>query len=406
VPIFTFMNKLDRPSLDPMALLDELESVLGIRAYPMAWPLGDGELFRGVFDRRARQVHFFQRVAGGAYRAPLEVVDLTDPAIREQMNESTYRRVCDEIHLLDEAGESFDEAAVRAGALTPVFFGSALSNFGVQLLLDGFLDHSPPPGPRAAAGGPIEPTRPQFSGFVFKIQSNMDPRHRDQIAFIRICSGRFTRDMKAVHARTGETVRLSSSHKIFARERETVDEAYPGDVIGLVGHPEFLIGDTLTEDRSIVYDAIPRFAPEHFAYLRCDKTIQTKRFRAGLDHLLQEGVVQAFRLPASNAPVLAAVGPLQFEVLQYRLESEYGAETRLESTPWTLVRWVEPGVEVPEGDLPTGCRVAEDDAGRTVILFSESWAYDLFVRRHPEVPLASKPIEEVDDSSARARARR
>jgi peptide chain release factor 3 len=407
IPIFTFMNKLDRPSLDPLELLDEIERVLGIRAYPMTWPLGSGEDFRGVYDRRVREVHFFQRVPGGAYRAPLTVVDPSDPAVREQMDPASYERVLEEIHVLDGAGEEFSPDSVRSGDQTPVFFGSAVNNFGVQLLLDGFLELSPPPGARMSADGPVEPTRPAFSGFVFKIQSNMDPRHRDQIAFVRVCSGRFARDMKAIHARTGNVVRLSSSHKIFARERETVDEAFPGDVVGLVGHSEFAIGDTLTEDPAIVYEAIPRFAPEHFAYLHCAKTTHAKRFRAGLEHLLQEGVVQAFRFPAAPLPVLGAVGPLQFEVLQYRLEAEYGAESRLESAPWTIVRWVASDVaeEAVAGvGLPTGCRLARDDAGHRVILFGERWAHEMFSERHPEIALTSQPLPAARVRSARVRA--
>ena len=398
IPIFTFMNKLDRPSLDPLALIDEVERVLGIRVYPMTWPLGCGDAFRGVFDRRERQVHFFERVPGGAYRAPLTVVDLADPAIHERMSNASYQQVVGEVHMLDEAGEAFDAAAVLAGEQTPVFFGSAVNNFGVQLLLDGFLELSPPPRARLSAGKAIPPEHPLFSGFVFKIQSNMDPRHRDQIAFVRVCSGRFTRDMKAIHARTGALMRLSSSHKLFARERETIDEAYPGDVIGLVGHSDLAIGDTLTEDRAIVYEAFPRFVPEHFALLRCAQTVQVKRFRAGLDHLLQEGVVQAFRLRggADPIPVLGAVGPLQFEVLRHRLQAEYGAESRLESAPWSLVRWVAP--EVPatalsESLLPTGCRLAQDDAGRTVILFGASWALRLFAERNPDVRLSAQPVD-------------
>jgi peptide chain release factor 3 len=394
IPIFTFMNKLDRPARDPLSLLDELERVLQMRVCAMNWPLGNGSAFRGVFDRHQRQVHFFERTPRGAFRAPVAVHDLGDAVVRERMDESTYRVVCDELQMLEHAGEGFDAAAVRAGELTPVFFGSAVNNFGVQLLLDSFLEHAPPPQPRRTPSGEIAPQHPPFSGFIFKIQSNMDPKHRDQIAFLRICSGRFARDMKVVHSRTGKTVRLSSSHKLFARERETVDEAFPGDVIGLVGHPEFGIGDTLTEDPAIVYHEIPRFAPECFAYLHSPSAGQFKRFRAGLEHLLQEGVVQTFQMKNSlqRVPLLGAVGPLQFEVLQYRLKSEYGAESRLESAPFTIIRWVvgdAGGVE--ETMLPTGARLATDASGQTVIFFTEEWALRFFTEHNPRVSLSATP---------------
>lgn len=268
VPIFTFMNKMDRPARDPLFLLDELERVLGIAAYPVNWPLGDGQDFRGVFDRQGKLVHFFDRVPGGEYRAPVSVHGLSDPVVKDQMDPGVYTRTVDELAMLDGAGASFDPHAILAGELTPVFFGSAVNNFGVQLLLDAFLELAPAPRPRSADGRIIPPEEPVFSGFIFKIQANMDPKHRDRLAFVRICSGRFERDMTVVHTRTGRKIRLSSSHKIFGRDRETLDEAYPGDVVGLVGHTDFRIGDTLAEDPSLVYREIPRFTPECFAWLQ------------------------------------------------------------------------------------------------------------------------------------------
>src|SRR5436309_1916030 len=364
IPIFTFMNKMDRPARDPLSLLDELESVLGIAAYPVNWPLGDGQDFRGVFDRQGNVVHFFERVPGGEYRAPVSVHGLSDPLVQEAMTPQTYARTVEELAMLDGAGAAFDHPMVLAGELTPVFFGSAVNNFGVQLLLDAFLELAPRPGPRLADSRTIQPEDPDFSGFIFKIQANMDPKHRDRLAFVRVCSGKFERDMSVVHTRTGKKLRLSSSHKLFGRERETVDEAYPGDVVGLVGHSGFGIGDTLTEDPAIVYDEIPRFAPECFAYLHSTSTSQFKRFREGLSQLLQEGVVQVIEVKDSSrtTPLLAAVGPLQFEVVQYRLQSEYGAESRLESAPWSLMRWLDPDVSLEslDGKLPTDSKIAFD----------------------------------------------
>ncbi|HOE36118.1 MAG TPA: peptide chain release factor 3 [Kiritimatiellia bacterium] len=394
IPIFTFINKLDRPSRAPLGLLDEIENTLQLQACAMNWPLGDGVDFRGVYDRQGKLAHFFERTVGGASRAPEVLRSLQDLATLSQMPADAVARLTEEIAMLDAAGAVFDEAAVRAGDMTPVFFGSALNNFGVQLLLDFFLAHAPPPGPRKAGALVVPPQHDQFSGFIFKIQSNMDPQHRDQIAFLRICSGVFQRDMKATHPRTGKVIRLSNSRKLFARDRETVDEAYPGDVIGLVGHPEFGIGDTLTADPAIVYDPLPQFAAECFAWLHHASPAQFKRFRAGLDHLLQEGAVQTFTLPdsGSRAPLLGAVGPLQFEVLQYRLENEYGAVTRREAAPWTILRWVDPaGEPVSPTMLPSSCRLAFDTANRPVALFSADWELKFFQEKNPRVILQRLP---------------
>ncbi len=392
IPIFAFMNKLDRPARAPLELLDELENVLGLRAYPMNWPLGAGVEFKGVFDRLTRQVHLFERTPGGAFRAPVSVTGLTDPAVRDRLTDSAYAAAVEELEMLDGAGSAFDAKAVLRGELMPVFFGSASNNFGVQLLLDAFLERASPPLARLSAGKAIAPDASAFSGFVFKIQANMDPMHRDRIAFIRICSGRFVRDMTVFHPRTGKDVRLTSSHKIFARERETVDEAFAGDVIGLVGHSEFRIGDTLTEDPAVVFHEIPRFAPECFAYLHGTATAQFKRFRKGLEQLLQEGVVQALTVDDAmqTVPLLAAIGPLQFDVVQFRLQSEYGAESRLERMPWKLMRWV--GPDVPEGTLgdihlPTGSKLARDATGRRVVLFPNDWSIQYFASENPGVPL-------------------
>lgn len=399
VPIFTFMNKLDRPSREPLALLDELERVLQLKAFPMNWPLGAGAEFRGVFDRLHNQVHLFERTPGGVFRAPVTIMDLSDPTVKERMDPASHAQAIDELGMLEGAGESFDLEAVRAGHLTPVFFGSAINNFGVQLLLDGFLSASCPPRATQSSSRLVSPDHPAFSGFIFKIQANMDPKHRDRIAFLRVCSGKFTRDMTVLHSRSGKKVRLSNSHRLFAQDRETVNEAYPGDVIGLVGHAEFGIGDTLTEDPEILFNGMPRFSPECFAYLHGTNTAHFKRFREGLDQLLQEGVAQALYVQNSTqrVPLLAAVGPLQFEVVQYRLQSEYGADSRLEAAPWRLLRWIAPSV-TPEtlesATLPTGSRLAEDSKRQRVILFTEDWACRFFEEKNPSIPLSILPFDD------------
>jgi peptide chain release factor 3 len=403
IPIFTFMNKCDRPTLNPIALVDEIEAVLGIQASPVVWPLGSGPSFRGVYDRRSRQVHLFERVPGGAFRAPETVASLGDASVREKLDDATLEEAMEQLAMLDGAGHALDVAAVRAGRQTPVYFGSAVNNFGIQLLLDGFLEDSIPPQPRHSVANDepreIPVTSETFSAFIFKIQANMDPKHRDRIAFMRVCSGKFERDMPVVHMQSGRTVRLSSSHKLFGQDRETVDEAWPGDVIGLVGHDAFGIGDTLSSDRTVLFDEIPRFPPEVFAYISNPNPSDSKKFRAGLEQLLQEGVVQS--LTARSAPpgstLLAAVGPLQFEVVQYRLKSEYGAESRLEKAPWTILRWIEPhpALRNPSGlVVATGVSLGADKLEQPVVLFPNDWTLRYFEEKNPELKLSVLPLEQ------------
>ena len=389
VPIFTFMNKCDRPTKNPLELLDELERVLGIHAFPMNWPLGDGPTFRGVYDRQEKAVHLFERTVGGMFRAPVAVHGWSDDAVRSALDEDTYRRASEELEMLDAAGTAFDRERVLDGTVTPVFFGSATNNFGVQLMLDGFLSLSPPPAPRSS-GGRVVPVDGPFSAFVFKIQGNMDPRHRDRVSFIRICSGKFERDMLVVQTRTGKRIKLSNSHRLFGQEREILNTAYAGDIVGLVGH-ELQMGDTLSEDESVVFDEIPKFPPECFSFIYNPTPSKYKPFRRGLDQLLSEGLVQSFQVRnGQNAPLLAAVGPLQFEVVQFRLQSEYGADARLEPTPWQLMRWVDPSVSaarLADLRLPPGTQQAEDAEARTVLLFDAEWALKYFRENHPEIEL-------------------
>ncbi len=394
IPIFTFMNKLDRPSRNCLELLDELENVLGIKAAPMNWPLGSGSDFRGIWDRSTQSAHLFERTPGGIFRAPLTTCGLDDPEFVRLLDPLTYQTVREEIGMIEGAGAVFDPEAVSAGELTPVYFGSASNNFGVQLLLDGFLQWAPPPGARANGDQLVEPDSKAFSGFVFKIQANMDPRHRDCVAFIRVVSGRFERDMSVTHVRTGRQVRLSNSSKIFGRERTTVDEGYPGDIVGIVGNSLFGIGDTVTEDPAICYREVPRFSPECFASLHNTTPSNFKRFRDGLSQLLQEGVVQAFEQPFATRKVslLGAVGPLQFEIVQYRLESEYGATSRLEPEPWTIARWIETKpADGQELVLPQGSREVQDLAGRAVVMFVDDWALRYFREKNPDVVLTDLP---------------
>ena len=405
VPIFTFMNKLDRPARSPLELVDELERVLGVSAFPVNWPLGDGPDFSGVYDRENRDVHLFERVSGGgAYRAPVHVRGIDDASISETLRTDIHTRVREDLELLESEGARFDITEVQAGKLTPVFFGSAMNNFGVQMFLDRFLELAPSPVGRNGGSRAVASTDPAFSGFVFKVQANMNPKHRDYVAFIRVVSGVFRRDMQVIHTRTGKKLRLSNSQRLFARERETVDEAFPGDIVGIVGNNDFLIGDTLSEEADIVFSEMPRFAPESFAYLHNDTPAHFKRFRDGLTQLLKEGVVQSFDQPDAlvKTPLLGAVGPLQFDVLQYRLESEYGAKSRMETAPWSQIRWVrekgsgtfgKPGVvSKPPGQIPSGAAWAQDAFRQWVVLFPSAWIAKYFTEDNPSLEVSSLPF--------------
>jgi peptide chain release factor 3 len=400
VPIFTFMNKLDRPTRNPLDLMDELESVLGIGACAMNWPLGTGPEFRGIFDRLRGEVHQFERTKRGAYIAPVKVGGLGDEFVREKVDPGALAAAVEELAMLDGAGHAFDRKAIDEGRLTPVFFGSASNNFGVQLLLDEFLQLAPPPKSRRAGDLVVAPDERDFSGFVFKIQANMDPKHRDRICFIRIVSGKFERDMQTLNTRTGKKIRLSNSQKLFAQERETVDTAYAGDVIGIVGNHDLGIGDTLSDNPKLKFSEIPRFPPECFAYLHNPTPSKFKRFREGLDQLLQEGVVQPFSFPDAiqRVPLLGAVGPLQFEVVQYRLETEYGAESRLESAPWRHIRWLRRKDGEPikaRIEVPSSGSTALDAEGRPVLFLTDIWSLSFFHERNPDLESSEIPWDSV-----------
>jgi peptide chain release factor 3 len=384
IPLFTFMNKLDRPSRDPLELLDELESVLGIGAFPMNWPLGNGDDFKGVYDRRTHTVHCFERAAHGATRAAVSVTDVRDPRLRAMVGELVYAQFREGIELLDGAGERFDRAAMLRGAVTPVFFGSAVTNFGVALFLDEFVEMAPWPSPRSG----VDPTDPAFTGFVFKIQANMDPRHRDRVAFVRVCSGEFARDMMVRNARTGATLRLSRAMRLFADDRESLEAAYGGDVVGLANPGAFAIGDTLYEGKPVRFPPIPAFAPEHFAAIRSIDVAGYKSFGKGISQLREEGAVQVFYpwgAPRSE-PILGAVGELQFEVAKYRLESEYNVETRFDSLPYSLALHVEGDPKaIAAAHLPSNAKLVEDWNERPVALFESEWSIRLAQEWNPQL---------------------
>lgn len=375
-PIFTFINKMDRPGRHPLDLLDEIERVLGLRTYPLNWPIGDGPDFQGVYDRQTGQVHLFQRTQHGATRAPVQVSDLDDPALDTLIGQARAATLREELELLDMAGSSFDQEAVLAGELTAVSFGSALTNFGVELFLDTFVRLAPSPGPQRTSETEIEPDDVRFSGFVFKVQANMDPRHRDRVAFLRVVSGRFEKDMDVWHPRLSREIRLARPMRLFGNDRETVEEAFPGDVVGLINPGAFVIGDTVSEGLLGTFPPMPRFQPEHFALLRHTRADRYKQFLKGLSQIEEEGAIQLF-YPVSSGkrePILAAVGALQFDVVRFRLESEYSVETVLEPLGYSAARWLagppEPIAEIAAG---RGRLRAEDRDGHPVVLFSSEW---------------------------------
>ncbi len=376
LPIFTFVNKLDRPGREPLELLDEIESELNLQTYAVNWPIGMGDTFQGVYDRRKKQVHLFERRSHGSQTAKDTVIDLDDPKLEEILDPDLYLQLQEDIEILEEIGSDLDLESIHAGQMTPVFFGSAMTNFGVELFLDAFLDYSLKPEGRISSEGKVEPTYPDFSGFVFKLQANMDPKHRDRVAFIRVCTGKFEKDMTVTHARTGKTVRLSRPQKLFARDRSSIEEAYAGDVIGLNNPGVFAIGDTIYQGKRIEYEGIPCFSPEMFAYLKNPNPSKFKQFQKGIKELQEEGAVQIMYSADDfkRDPILAAVGQLQFEVVQFRLQNEYGVETKLEPLPYSVARWVAGGWEALEkaGRL-FNTFVVKDSWGRPVLLFRNSW---------------------------------
>ena len=388
IPLFTFMNKLDRPSRAPLELLDELENILGIGAYPINWPLGSGPSFKGVYDRISREVHLFERTTHGAKRAGVKMTDIDDPNLAALTDEQTYRQFRDELELLDGAGASFEREQMLRGEVTPVFFGSAVTNFGVQLFLDAFVRMSPPPVARVADIGEISPLDDNFSGFVFKIQANMDPRHRDRIAFVRVCSGKFERDMTVKNARTGKDVRLTRAMKLFASDRESLESAFAGDVVGLANPGVFAIGDTLSEGRSLHYAPVPSFAPEHFASVRSIDTGSYKSFGKGITQLREEGAIQVMYPFGSTRmePVLAAVGALQFEVVKYRLQAEYNVKTHFTPLPFSVARRIEgETAAIAAAQLPSNAKLVEDWDGSPVALFESEWSVRLAQEWNPSL---------------------
>ncbi len=381
IPIFTFVNKCDRVGVPPLQLLDDVEADLGIRCAPITWPATDGTNLLGVYDRSAGTLNLFEKGKDhGQTRAPEEVAGLDDPKVEALLGGRARDRLAEEIELLDAAGSPFDGEALLRGELSPVFFGSALTNFGVESFLDHFLRHAPPPGRRPAAKGSekveVAPTDEAFSGFVFKIQANMDPKHRDRVAFIRVCSGRFEAGATVLNTRSGKPIRLARPQQFFAQEREAVTSAWPGDVVGIHDRGSLQIGDTLVTDTELEFDGIPSFSPEHFARVQVPDPLRRKHLDKGLLQLSEEGAVQVFFTDGATgpAPVVGVVGPLQFDVLLHRLEHEYGISARLEPLPYRDARWVTgPDSELRRVARGHDCALVHDRHQRPLLLFRSEW---------------------------------
>jgi peptide chain release factor 3 len=389
IPVLTFVNKLDMPGRDPLDLLHEVEEVLGIHAAAMNWPIGSGRDFAGVVDRASGEVLLFTKTAAaGAQKAALERLSFDDPRLVERLGAERVAKARHDLELLEVAGNPFSREAFLAGEVTPAFFGSALTNFGVEPFYDAFVELAPPPGARPVdldGGGErlLDPVDEPFSAYVFKIQANMDRRHRDCLAFVRVCSGRFGRDLVVKHHRTGKDVRLARPHTLVAQERSTLDEAWPGDVVGLINRDTFRIGDTISLTGGFEHKPLPQFQPEVFARVAPVDLTKRKSFDKGMEQLIAEGTVQRLQ-PESGVgdPVIAAVGRLQFEVLQYRLRDEYKVETRLTPLGFECSAWLEG--ERATFEPPSTSMMTLDAQGRVVVLFASDWEKRSALRQNPQ----------------------
>jgi len=391
IPIFTFVNKMDRASKDPLELMEEIENVLGIRSYPMNWPIGIHGDFKGVYNRQLTQIELFSGGKHGQSTVVSTKGKVDDHIFAQLLGDYHYNRLCDEIALLDEAGDKFDKKKFLKGEITPMFFGSAMTNFGVQPFLEDFLQLAPSPGIRASNSGDVFPENEKFTGFIFKIQANMNPAHRDRIAFFRICSGRFSRGMSVFHVQEGKEVKLAQPQQFMAQERTIVEEAYAGDIIGVFDPGIFRIGDTLSEgDSKLKFEDIPIFPAEHFARVMAADSMKRKQFVKGINQLSEEGAIQVFKQPDIGVEelIIGAVGELQFDVLEHRLRNEYGVDIRIQRLSLKYARWIENNIDDPyKLNLTSSTMVVEDKLGRLVLLFENEWSINWAKERNKNLIL-------------------
>jgi peptide chain release factor 3 len=390
-PIMSFINKLDREGRAPIELLDEVESVLGIACAPITWPIGMGSRLKGVYHLLLDEVHLFEPGKNFTRQDSTIFKGIDDPALRARIGEDAWKELNDELELVRGASHPFDKETYLAGKLTPVFFGSAVNNFGVQLLLDFFVEHAPSPQSHQTTTRVVSADEPRMTGFVFKIQANMDPMHRDRVAFMRICSGTFNGGMKALHTRTGKEMKLANALSFMASDREIVDQAFAGDVIGLHNHGTISIGDTFSEGEALSFTGIPNFAPELFRRARLKDPLKMKQLQKGLAQLSEEGATQFFRPLMSNDLILGAVGVLQFDVVAYRLKDEYGVECAFENVGVVTARWVhcDNAKKLEEFREKAAQNLAVDAAGELVYIAPSRVNLQLTVERWPDVEFAA-----------------
>lgn len=407
IPVITFVNKVDRPGRSPLEIIAEIEKKFSIEPVPQNWPLGSGKEFRGFVDLNQDELHFFNE-RDNDRRVSASVRQWSDFAennidassnnlgsaseLTQTLSRTLLETTREEVDLVRLAGAKLESARFLRGEQTPVFFGSALTNFGVEHFLKGFLELCPPPGDRLSNLGIVRASRPDFSGFIFKIQANLDPRHRDRVAFLRICTGKFQRDMEVIVARSGKRLRIPRALRIFGQDRQTMDEAFPGDIIGVVCPGEFQLGDTLCQGSTIQFEPLPQFSPEFFAVLECPDTSRRKQFDRGLKQLVEEGAIQVFYETKAmrREMILAAVGELQFDVVRFRLESEYNAPTSLSWRPYKLARWFNATVEETKNlKLSYAAKLVCDHFGHDAILLQSEWDDKVLERENPKIQFCS-----------------
>ena len=392
IPIFTFINKMDREARDPFELMDEIESVLGIRTCPVNWPIGCGKNFKGVYDRATKKITTFTAAMGGQKEVASQEFTLDGDEVNSIIGPDYHQQLIDDIELLDGACDELDMERVSRGNLSPVFFGSALTNFGVETFLEHFLKMTTSPLPRNTTTGMVDPFSPNFSAFVFKIQANMNKAHRDRIAFMRICSGKFEAGMEVTHVQGGRKIRLSQPQQMMAQDRKIVEEAYAGDIIGVFDPGIFSIGDTLCTGEKVEFEGIPTFAPEHFARVRQMDTMKRKQFIKGISQIAQEGAIQIFQEfnTGMEEIIVGVVGVLQFEVLTYRLENEYNVEVKLEKLPYEYIRWVENADEIDVAKIQgtSDMKRIKDLKDNPLLLFVNSWSVGMVEERNPKLRLS------------------
>lgn len=380
IPILTFINKLDREGKEPLDLLSEIEETLEMETYPMNWPIGMGKRLKGIYDLSDDTIEKYND------SHEREIIPLADDNSLADYERETLE---EETLLLEEAGNEFSIEKVQNGSLTPVFFGSALANFGVQSFLDQFVKLAAPPQPRKASGESIDPERKAFSGFIFKIQANMNPNHRDRIAFLRVCSGKFDRGMEVVLSRTGKKMKLNQSHSFFASERETVDTAMPGDIVGIYDSGNFQVGDTIVGGGELLqYEEMPQFPPEKFAKITAKNALKHKQYHKGIEQLVQEGTIQLYKTPYFEDYIIGAVGELQFQVFEYRMKNEYKVDIEFNHMTHELARWVTKGT-VSDDMTDSRKMLVNDQQGRSVLLFENDFALRWFTDKHPDIELSS-----------------